>query len=173
MMKLIEENEIDKVDALYQNAISYIEKEEINYCTWVRDAYPIRQMVVDGFLRQDMFVCYEGSKVAGSIVLNKIPHPSYENAFWQIPVNRENTLIVHTLLVEPEFYRQGIAKKMLSFAEEFAKQNNCSVIRLDTANINIPAKKLYESIGYTQAGLIDLKLDFTDEFFMCYEKEVV
>lgn len=46
----------------------------------------------------------------------------------------------------------GYATKMISYAKDFAKQNNCTVIRLDTYAHNEPAKSLYQKNGFRISG---------------------
>lgn len=46
--------------------------------------------------------------------------------------------------------KQGLAKKMMETVKNQAEAMGCDFIRLDTENWNIPAQRLYKSLGYTQ-----------------------
>lgn len=173
MIRLIKENEIDLLDDIYLKTIEHIENSDVNYSSWVRDEYPTRSIIIDAHNRGDMFVSFDEEKMSGSVILNNSFHKSYVDGKWTIEAPIDQILAVHTLVISPEFYRKSVATKLLQFAEDFAKENGYKVIRLDTSISNIPAQKLYEKFGYKRAGLIDLELNFTDNMFLCYEKEVL
>ena len=45
---------------------------------------------------------------------------------------------------------------MMAYAVNWAKAQRCRAIHLDTYEKNIPAKRLYESLGFRFCGKIDL-----------------
>jgi 8-oxo-dGTP pyrophosphatase MutT (NUDIX family)/GNAT superfamily N-acetyltransferase len=51
---------------------------------------------------------------------------------------------IHRMMVHPDFFRRGIAGKLLSQLEQF----DCSQIIVSTGAENIPAVKLYEKLGF-------------------------
>lgn len=62
---------------------------------------------------------------------------------------------------------------MLSFAEEFAIEKRCKVLRLDVTVQNIPSMGLYEKYGFKYIGDIDLGYDIPGfEKFKCFEKSL-
>jgi ribosomal protein S18 acetylase RimI-like enzyme len=61
-----------------------------------------------------------------------------------------NTLYVDALAVEPAFRRRGIARALLSSAEEAAAAAGLAGVTLDTGLHNAPARALYEAAGYTE-----------------------
>lgn len=63
----------------------------------------------------------------------------------EIKWNKKSTHI-QSLLVEPTFFRQGIAIKMLQFVTD----NYISNITVETGLDNYPAVKLYERFGFKQ-----------------------
>ena len=83
----------------------------------------------------------------------------------------EYNLYIHRLAVHPIFQKRGIARKMMDFAEDFAKSNNYISIRLDTFSQNPRNNKFYKSRGYNK--LDDVYFPKQSEFpFHCYEKLV-
>lgn len=60
---------------------------------------------------------------------------------------------LHIIAVKKEFRGMGIGKKLIAqFEEKTFRDDN--MIFLMTADFNVKARKLYESIGYRQVGVI-------------------
>ncbi len=54
-------------------------------------------------------------------------------------------LDIHRVIVHPGHFRKGIAKKLISFLETHLQTNKLLVV---TASLNLPAVKLYQSLGF-------------------------
>ena len=62
---------------------------------------------------------------------------------------------------------------MALFCEEEARRLGKTVIRLDTWEGNLPANRLYPSIGYRYAGAAEFFfMGFIRETLNCYEKSL-
>ncbi|QMT60331.1 N-acetyltransferase [Legionella sp. PC997] len=53
---------------------------------------------------------------------------------------------VFTVWVHEEYRRKGLGRDLFATLETFAKENNCTMIQLDTAEFQ--AKGFYEKLGY-------------------------
>lgn len=69
-------------------------------------------------------------------------------------------MVIHTLVVHPLFFRQGIAEKLLEFAKLHSIENEMKSIRLDVSIDNLPVIALYEKLGYTYIETVDLGLNY-------------
>lgn len=58
--------------------------------------------------------------------------------------------ILNDLYVEESHRGRGIAKLLMSVAEEYAKESGAIRITLSTQTSNITAQKLYETRGYVK-----------------------
>lgn len=56
--------------------------------------------------------------------------------------------VLNDLYVDLSFRRQGIGKKLIRAAMEFARENNAKYVQLETAKDNYSTQKLYESLGF-------------------------
>jgi ribosomal protein S18 acetylase RimI-like enzyme len=56
--------------------------------------------------------------------------------------------ILNDLFVEPAYRRQGIARSLMQAAAKFARAQGAHTVSLKTQVTNIPAKALYESLGW-------------------------
>ncbi len=63
-------------------------------------------------------------------------------------VSAEPILILYDLFVEQEKRGEGIGRKLMHSANDFAKSNGYSRLELSTAKDNYVGQSLYESLGY-------------------------
>jgi ribosomal protein S18 acetylase RimI-like enzyme len=79
-----------------------------------------------------------------------------------------NNIYVHRLAVSPSHQRMGYAQEMMSFAEDFARDNKYFSVRLDTFSKNARNQSFYQKRGYKKLGNIFFPKQ--SEFpFYCYE----
>jgi ribosomal protein S18 acetylase RimI-like enzyme len=71
-------------------------------------------------------------------------------------------------MVDPDFQGQGIARRMMRFAEGAARNLGCGVMRLDAFALNPQALRLYRSLEYRDAG----EVRFRKGAFRCFEKRL-
>ena len=71
-----------------------------------------------------------------------------EQVAWFRSEIEDNTLWLGMLQVSPKYKRQGYGKSILLFIEELAKENNINMLGIHTTEDNIPARSLYELMGY-------------------------
>ena len=105
----------------------------------------------------------EDGTVWGSMNLNDRQLPEYQNGAWSIPAEDTQAAVIHTLTIDPARAGQGLARQMAAFAEETARRQGKTVLRLDTGVENLPANRMYPALGYKAAGTVDT-------FFMGYAR---
>jgi GNAT superfamily N-acetyltransferase len=57
---------------------------------------------------------------------------------------------IERLVVSPDFRRQGMARRLLTAAEEFARDAGKRTVGLHVSGNNLPALRLYENEGYEE-----------------------
>ena len=92
-----------------------------------------------------------------------------ENGFIVYRIAVDEAEII-TIGVNPEKRRQGIASAMIGIIEKNIKNQGVKKIFLEVASTNIPAKKLYENMGFKMVGLRPKYYDGVDAILM--EKEL-
>lgn len=65
-----------------------------------------------------------------------------------------NIALLESILVDHQLKRQGVGKKLLRYVEQFAIQQKCSKIFLET-NESWGAEKFYKKMGYKVTGKHD------------------
>lgn len=122
---------------------------------WFRELYPTQSWAEEHIAIGDLYVLEDtDGKVVASAIFNHNPLPEYFQGRWYQPENYDKILIVHTLVVHPDHAKRGYATALIKYYEEMARQLGCTRLRLDTQQIDIPARRLYQKLGYTEADFL-------------------
>lgn len=79
--------------------------------------------------------------------------------------------MIHRLVVDPKYQGKGYARRLMDFAEKFAKENNYSSIRLDAYSQNKRVIDFYEKRQYFIRG--NVNFPEREYPFHCMEKEII
>ncbi len=161
--------DIDEIAELYDVLNDYLEMNT-NYSGWIKGVYPVREVAEDALNENSLFVYKDNDKILGSIILNHHQEEAYFECEWGVEANDDQVIVVHTLVVHPQYMKRGVSSKMLEFAKDYAKLNNIKTIRLDVAVQNEPAISLYEKLGFKYVATVDLGLNYEHlKLFRLYE----
>ncbi len=128
--------------------------------------YPSKDAFENDIDRNELYVLEENSKIIGTIVISTHMDQEYQPIKWL--TENKNNIYIHRLSVHPENQGKGYAQKMMTFAENYAKQKNYSSVRLDTFSQNKRNQKFYEARGYKKLGDIYFPKQSIHPFH-CYE----
>lgn len=140
-----------KIAETYDELLRY-EKEKGGCSNWVLGVYPTVKVPESKIPLGTMYVLEEEGEICGSMILNKEQAEVYRQIKWKYPAENSDVLVVHTLCIPPGKSGRGYGRKMVEFAKEFAKEQGCRVMRIDTYAHNEPAKGLYTKCGFRLAG---------------------
>ena len=108
-------------------------------------AQPLDPARAERFLRERLasgesviFLAFEGPAAAGFVQL----YPS----FWSVAACR--SWILNDLFVAPEHRGHGVARALLNHARAYAESTGAAGMSLATQHSNLPAQRLYESLGW-------------------------
>lgn len=157
-------NDLREIKKLTEACAKALQQQ--NIFQW-NEHYPSLEKLKNDIEKQELYVFEKENRIISIIVLTSKMDDVYRNINWLSKTG--NNLYVHRLATHPEFWGKGYARKMMDFAEEFAKNKNFTSIRLDTFSKNIRNQKFYEARGYTKLG--DVYFPHKNEHpFHCYEK---
>ena len=128
--------------------------------------YPNRNAFIDDIKNNELLVLTKGDLLVGCIALCTKMDDVYKNVKWL--TKDVKNLYIHRLAVDPQFQKKGIGKKLMDYAEDFAKKNNFISVRLDTFSKNKNNMRFYERRGYKRLE----KVFFPEQSkfpFYCYE----
>ncbi len=116
---------------------------------------------------ETLYAFHDGEQVVGIVVLNETQDEEYDEIDWPSGDASRN-LVVHRLAVHPDRQGQGIARKLMDFSEDYAREKGYDSIRLDTFSQNPRNQRFYRNRGYQELGSVFLKYK-KDHPYFCYE----
>lgn len=164
MIRLGKHSEIDAIVELAKSCGAHLRKNGIDQ--WDEN-YPNREVIGNDIASENLFVFHKNDAPIGIVVLNENQDEEYNQIDWLTDNNTKN-IVVHRLAVDPESQGQGIARKLMDYAEDYAKQNKYDSIRLDTFSQNPRNQKFYAARGYNNLGQVYLKYK-KEHPYICYE----
>jgi ribosomal protein S18 acetylase RimI-like enzyme len=162
-------DDVDEMEQLYNDVNDDMEANE-NFPGWIKGVYPIRETAKDAIQSNTLFVYRIDNEIVGSLILNHNQEPAYKTVKWHVEAKENEVFVVHTLVVHPTYFRQGVSKKLLEFATYHANRSGVKYIRLDVSQNNTPAINVYEKHGYQYIDTVDLGLPYEHlKWFRLYE----
>lgn len=138
---------------------------------WKRGIYPTRDTAAGALERSDLFVMTEGEEVVAAAIINQIQGVDYAFAKWHYAAPAEEVMVLHTLVVDPERGGHGYGTAFVKFYEEYARENHCLYLRMDTNALNTPARRLYNHLGYEECDIVPCSFNGIDGVnLVCLEK---
>jgi len=114
------------------------------------DEYPNKDVLSGDIENNDLIIAHFGERIIGAFVMNEFADEDYYKADWQYPDLK--WCVIHRLCVLPSFHKQGVALKMMEYAENKARMDGFGSIHLDTFSGNPKALSLYHKLGFTDVG---------------------
>lgn len=153
MIRLAAASDIPAVSAIYE---AIHEKEALGegVTGWIRGVYPTAQTAIDALSQGELFVLEQDGSVLAAAKINQEQVEEYSLCPWSVDAKPEEIMVLHTLVVDPKTAGQGLGRAFVAFYEEYALENGCRYLRMDTNEKNLPARKLYHKLGYREAGIV-------------------
>lgn len=164
--------DLTHIAAIYSAILDQEEAGPV-YTNWQRGKYPTESTARQALEAGTLYVGEESGAVWGVVNLNSEQLPEYDAIPWSVSAGKNQVGVIHTLCIHPAHAGRGLARKMVRFCEEESRRQGKSVIRLDTWEGNLPANRLYPSLGYRFAGATEFFFQgFIREILNCYEKQL-
>lgn len=104
------------------------------------DLEAARSFLADRLSRDESVLFY--ASVEGTVVGFVQMYPSFSS------VSLRRLWILNDLFVSPDSRGQSVGRRLLEAAADFARQTKARGLTLKTAHDNLPAQRLYESLGW-------------------------
>ncbi len=153
MIRKAKEGDIEAVAAIYDKLHTLEEAGKL-HTGWIRSIYPTIATARAALERDDLFVYEQEGRILAAARINQEQVPEYTACVWQYDAPDDEIMVLHTLVVDPEEARRGLGKSFVRFYEEYALQNGCPYLRMDTNKTNAPARALYAKLGYSEPGIV-------------------
>ena len=116
--------------------------------------YPVEQTAKDEYERDDLFVCEEDGEIPAAAIINQTQVDVYADGKWTYPAKDEEVMVLPMLVVDPQKGKRGIGKAFVAFYEQYATENGCKLLRMDTNEKNVRARVMYKKLGYNEADIV-------------------
>lgn len=165
-IRLAKTEDIEKTFAVYHETKQ--DQFKNVFFQWTEN-YPNIDTITNDIENGYLYIIEIEKEIIGAINISKVQEKEYATVDWKEASN--SVLVVHRLVIRPDYQRQGFASILMDFAESYATQNKYSFIRLDAYSVNEHVIKFYNKRGYSKRG----EVFFPErEFpFFCLEKEVI
>ena len=153
MIRKALESDIPAVAAIYDKLHT---EEENGRATigWIRGVYPTEDTARQALSRGDLFVQEDSGRIVGAAIINQTQVDAYYGGPWQYAAEDNEVMVLHTLVIDPDAAGRGFGKQFVAFYEDYAIQNGCKVLRMDTNSRNLRARAMYAKLGYREAGIV-------------------
>lgn len=144
-------SDFEKIKSAYIDIINRTPSMK-EYARWEYGKHPTDEMIqmyIDG---GNMYLFMEDGNLAGVIAITFSQGEDYHPVKWQVEANDDEVMVLHILGIIPDFQGKGIGKKMIQSALELGRTKKMKACRFDALSSNLPAQKLYESLGFVFCG---------------------
>lgn len=155
---------LDDVFKIYRGCAKY--HAEKGFFQW-DDTYPTMDVIKHDIENEQLFGIFENQTCLGTIALTHDEPVEYAELTWKDKEGKY--LVIHRLCIDTNQMRKGYAKMIMDFAENWAKENNYSSIRLDTYSPNNGAVSFYSKLNYEIKGEVYFEKR-KDNGYTCFEK---
>lgn len=129
---------------------------------WERGVYPTAATAEAALQRDDLFVGEDDGKIFGAAIINQQQVDVYEGAAWQYPAKDEEVMVLHTLVISTKAPRRGYGQAFAGFYEDYARQQGCPYLRIDTNERNVRARAMYKKLGYAEVDMVPCQFNGID-----------
>lgn len=156
--------ELSEIMDLYHACTKHM--NENGLFNWNKSYPGVKTVTAD--IETDALYVYRQEKLKGVMALNQLQPAEYEEIEWECKL--PEFLVVKRLATDPAFQRQGIGIEMMAFAEELAREQHFTSIRLDVYSISQPARLLYRKLHYKE--IAEFHFPGIELPFIAMEKEL-
>lgn len=165
-IKLAKKNDIEELNVLFKDVIKDLKEVKKIDMLW-GDVYPFCEFETD-ITNNEMYIIKKDNKLIGSFVLSNFDDPDYKEIDWD--KNLKKFIYLNRLVISPKEQGKGYAKKVMTYIDEYAQNNNLDSIRLTVYEKNINAIRLYEKNGFKRIQKGNWQLE--DRIFIGFEKKM-
>ncbi|WP_157691849.1 GNAT family N-acetyltransferase [Polaribacter sp. KT25b] len=158
--------DLEKIFQIYLNGKIDLENNGIYQWT---DNYPSISIIENDLKKDVLYTLKSNEKIIGAINISEEQETEYKLIKWEF--NNSKVLVIHRLVIDPKYQKKGYAQKLMDFAENFAKENNYSSIRLDAYSQNLEVIEFYKKRNYFIRG--NVNFPEREYPFHCMEKDII
>ena len=136
----------------YQLVINETEDMPV-HARWVYGQHPTEEMITNYIRQGNMYCSKNGTDIIAAVAVTPYQTDGYHGIDWQVALKDDEVAVVHILAVNPRFRNRGCAKAIIQEVINLANSKGLKAVRLDALACNIPAHRLYESLGFQKRDI--------------------
>ncbi|TYR37514.1 GNAT family N-acetyltransferase [Sphingobacterium phlebotomi] len=121
-----------------------------------QDGYPNPSVIRSDIERGIGHVLVDSNTIVGycAILINDEPEYTKLKGNW---LTNGDFVVYHRVAISEKYLGQGLAKKMLGYVEDFARQHNIHSVKADTNFDNAGMLNIFSKLGYTYCGEVTFR----------------
>ena len=123
---------------------------------WEKGVYPADGQLRQAIDGQQLYVGELAGETACAMIMDRQCNEGYSGAPWRVEAHPEQVSVIHALGVLPTLQRRGLAREMVRFAMDKAREQGSLALRLDVLTGNLPAEKLYLGLGFYRVSTVSM-----------------
>ena len=164
--------DLPAVAAIYE-ALHDLEEQGKGVTGWQRGVYPTYQTAEAALQKGTLHVLEEDGAILAAAKIDQEQVPEYADAPWAWAAADREVLVLHTLVVDPAAAGRGCGSRFVAYYEDLARAMGCTCLRMDTNEKNRPARRLYQKLGYREAGIVSCAFNgIPGVRLVCLEKKL-
>jgi len=166
-MEIIQAKSTDLVEILYLLKVCTRDMNSKGLRYW-SSAFPAADQIDRDVLNGHIYLVKEKGVCKGMVTLDSTEPEDYR----QMNLSPDNSrpLFVYCMAVHPMWQGKGIARMMIEFAQEMARKNGFTCIRLDIYQSSEDARQLCEKLSFREIG--SFQANYQRIPYVCYEKQL-
>ncbi len=166
-MEIILAKPTDLIEILYLLKVCVLDMNKKGLKHW-NSTYPDPGQIQLDLKSACIYLVKDRGVCKGMVTLNDIEPTDYKQI--NFSSGKKRPLYLQNMVVHPKWQGQGIAKRMVEFAMNLAKEKGFDAIRLDVFRPSEKARQLYEKQSFKEIGSFNSAYQKIP--FVCYEKQL-
>jgi len=147
MIRLATKHDLDAIDALSVKTIDSMHRKKLRQWQF---SYPRKPHFFDDVTHERLYVYDDDGVISGVMALYKENEESYRDVTWL----RKHALVVHRLMIDPDYQKLGLGTAMFDYAINMMKTWGYESIKVDTHPANSPMRALLKRLQFQYRGYL-------------------
>lgn len=159
-IRLAKKQEFGVVRHFYHSLIDAMEHAQYKP-GWEKEVYPSDADLKRASASGELYIGLKNEQIISAMIVNHEANDGYIKVIWPTDASPEEVMVIHALGVHPDFSGRGFAKELVANALSIAKEQHQKAVRLDVLAGNIPAERLYVSMGFRYIDTLQMYYEDT------------
>ena len=152
-IRYAEKKDLDKIMQIIADARESIGRLGIDQWQY---GYPTRDSVKEDVSLRRGYVVLDGDEICATFALMIHGEPTYKKIYCGAWIGDGEYLALHKIAIDGAHRGTGVAKEIVDYIMNYARELGYASVRVDTHHGNTPMRKMLEKNGFEYCGTIHL-----------------